>query len=194
MTRMKEVSPEQVNRTSHTPNQTVTLDLNDLETWPVMCDKLRYHLIESTCLDRGKNANIAESESEDGRRFSPDWFAKTLANGEKVERKWMLYSTARKALYCLPCMMFGKQTLTTPGIANSNRGFHDWRHLYTQAYLISKTRRNIVKITDVGENLNFNYLVEKQLMIICKRKFSLRKKNGAIFLKLFVMSCCLRSK
>ena len=26
-------------------------------------------------------------------------------------------------------MMFGKQTLTTPGSVNQNRGFHGWRHL-----------------------------------------------------------------
>ena len=83
----RDTNPEQVNRTSQTPNQTVTLDLNDPETRPVLCDKLISHLKESTCLYRGKNANFAESESEDGRRLSPDWFAKTLANGEKVERK-----------------------------------------------------------------------------------------------------------
>ena len=56
----RDTSPEQVNCTSQTPNQTVTLDLNDPETWPIMCDNLRCQFIESTCLDRGKNANFAE--------------------------------------------------------------------------------------------------------------------------------------
>lgn len=50
----------------------------------------------------------------DGRRFDGKWFYKTLNNGEKVRKPWLLYSTSKNAIRKSP---FSKD------------GFQNWKHL-----------------------------------------------------------------
>uniref|UniRef100_H3A3E0 DUF4371 domain-containing protein n=1 Tax=Latimeria chalumnae TaxID=7897 RepID=H3A3E0_LATCH len=44
-------------------------------------------------------------------------------------RKWLMYSETQRAVFCFPCMLFGKKSPSTPNIANPKRGFSDWKHL-----------------------------------------------------------------
>lgn len=60
-----------------------------------------------------------------GRRFSKFHFSKILANGEKRDRRWMIYSQIKDAVFCFPCRIFGIQTTKF----GSSEGVCDWKHL-----------------------------------------------------------------
>lgn len=42
---------------------------------------------------------------EDGRHFSNTHFTKTL-NGEKQDRRWLIYSASKAAVFCFACKLF----------------------------------------------------------------------------------------
>lgn len=66
------------------------LNLNDPSSSPVIDSQLRTYLIERGPL-QGKDADFSLSENLfDKRRFSVDWFKKSLSNGETVERAWII--------------------------------------------------------------------------------------------------------
>ncbi|XP_063777050.1 uncharacterized protein LOC134926333 [Pseudophryne corroboree] len=109
-------------------NKMLGLKFEDPQTWPNITDKVRCYLVKHGP-EQQKDANFALSANSNGRRFSRDWFFKTLPNGETMERSWLIYSTARRAIFCFPCMLFGKKSPLTPNIANPQRGFSNWRHL-----------------------------------------------------------------
>uniref|UniRef100_H3ACY8 HAT C-terminal dimerisation domain-containing protein n=1 Tax=Latimeria chalumnae TaxID=7897 RepID=H3ACY8_LATCH len=109
-------------------NVSLGLNFNDPHSWPNMTDKLRCCLVEHEP-EQQKDADFTLSTSSDERRFSCDWFIKTLPNGETVEHKWLMYSETRRAVFCFLCMLFRKKSPSTPNIANPKRGFSDWKHL-----------------------------------------------------------------
>lgn len=67
--------------------------------------------------------------SDDGRRFSPYWFKKTLPNNEVIDRNWLIYSKNSKAVFCFPCCLFKSNTIKTASIACTNEGFSDWKNI-----------------------------------------------------------------
>ncbi|XP_050065711.1 zinc finger MYM-type protein 1-like [Aphis gossypii] len=60
------------------------------------------------------------------RKFSPKYFYRVLANNEKVDRIWLVYSPIKDCVFCFCCKMFSNEKchsdLATVGIS-------DWRHL-----------------------------------------------------------------
>ncbi|KAK9694011.1 hypothetical protein QE152_g33817 [Popillia japonica] len=45
--------------------------------------------------------------NDNGGRFSEYHYNKILVNGEKLDRRWMIYSQTKDAIYCFPCRIFG---------------------------------------------------------------------------------------
>lgn len=45
--------------------------------------------------------------NDNGRRFSEYHYNKILVNGEKLHRRWMIYSQTKDAVYWFPCRIFG---------------------------------------------------------------------------------------
>lgn len=101
---------------------------NDPSSWPYINDKNRTLLIEHGP-ERGKNSDFSYSENFEQRKFSADWFFKTLPNGDKIERNWLMYSDVIKCIYCFPCMLFPSQKLIKAFITDPKKGFSDWRKL-----------------------------------------------------------------
>jgi len=67
--------------------------------------------------------------SNDGRRFSPYWFKKTLPNNEVIDRNWLIYSKNRKAVFRFQCCLFKSNTLKTASIACTNECFSDSKNV-----------------------------------------------------------------
>ncbi|KAJ0179288.1 hypothetical protein K1T71_005000 [Dendrolimus kikuchii] len=63
--------------------------------------------------------------NDNGRRFSEYHYNKILVNGEKLHRRWMIYSQTKDAVYCFPCRIFGLQNTKI----GSSEGVCDWKHL-----------------------------------------------------------------
>ena len=47
-----------------------------------------------------------DKEKESSSFLSKKWFYKTLKNGDKVLRLWLLYSNSHSGLYCYCCKLF----------------------------------------------------------------------------------------
>ncbi|CAH2090227.1 unnamed protein product [Euphydryas editha] len=62
------------------------------------------------------------------RYWIKNMFIRKLTNGESLERKWLLYSPAKKSVYFYCCGLFN----TTTGIGynlSSPNGYKDWKHI-----------------------------------------------------------------
>lgn len=51
----------------------------------------------------------------------------------------MLYSESKNAVFCFPCILFGKKNNSAPGFADTNVGFSDWKHLNPHIQLHENT-------------------------------------------------------
>lgn len=63
--------------------------------------------------------------NDDGRKFTDNYYYRNLANGEKIKREWLVYSTSKDSVYCFCCKIFGKSVSSLSAL----NGFSDWQHL-----------------------------------------------------------------
>lgn len=62
------------------------------------------------------------------RYLTKNIFFRKLTNGESLERKWLLYSPAKKSVCCYCCRLFNTITDTGHNLSSSN-GYKDWKHI-----------------------------------------------------------------
>lgn len=62
------------------------------------------------------------------RYLTKNIFTRKLTNGESLERKWLLYSPAKKSVYCYCCRLFNTTTGTGHNLSSPN-GYKDWKHI-----------------------------------------------------------------
>ena len=91
--------------------------LNDVATWPeVINHELRVELVqagpekhqnkEGPFASSHRTVKVGDSTKLKRRNFSENWFYKTLKNGDKILRRWLLYSKKESGLYCFCCKLF----------------------------------------------------------------------------------------
>ena len=71
------------------------------------------------------NYEYRSPTEENGRRFLERYYNRYLANGEKINRVWLLYSPSNDSVFCLCCKLFRtneKMSLVTDG-------FRDWKNI-----------------------------------------------------------------
>lgn len=96
---------------------------NDPGLWPItITDENRTEIVLKGPI-RAKVDLFPVNDS--GRRFSEYHYNKILVNGEKLDRRWMIYSQTKDSVYCFPCRIFGLQNTKI----GSREGLCDWRHL-----------------------------------------------------------------
>jgi len=107
-------------------NNELNIDYNDPGSWPTFTPKFRDLQVERGPYLIDQNTYFPKND-DDGRRFDSKWFYKTLNNGEKVRRQWLIYSTSKNAIFCFPCLLFSKNNIRKNVF--SDDGFQDWKHL-----------------------------------------------------------------
>ena len=63
-----------------------------------------------------------------GRSITSAWFIRRLANGDQVNRSWLLYSPVKEAAYCVCCLLFPTSSSNSQSSFESAYGFSNWRH------------------------------------------------------------------
>jgi len=60
------------------------------------------------------------------RSLTKNMFQWKMHNGKKINRKYLCYSPSRKALFCIPCRLFGDSTskLGTEGLSDWKNAVH----------------------------------------------------------------------
>lgn len=103
--------------------------------------------------------NIAKSDNN--RHFSLSHLKRTLANGDIVDRDWVLYSPSTNSIFCFVCRLFGDAKAHE---AYKTIGFSDWQntqrsfksHENTKQHLLSdltyRTRVNNSRVSTIEAN------------------------------------------
>ncbi|XP_035214127.1 zinc finger MYM-type protein 1-like [Stegodyphus dumicola] len=74
--------------------------------------------------------NIAFPRDEQNKKFSESYFYRTLSNGEKIHRPWLLYSLSLNSVFCAPCKLFCTTDVTEKKERiYGKEGVNDWQQL-----------------------------------------------------------------
>ena len=108
----------------------------DAGLWPMpITDSLRCELISrGTFAIQNKNGPFLVVESErkgaitkgKTRSLTKEWFYRTLDDGEKILRSWMVYSPKWSCIYCFCCRIFNSQEVQSNHNSFINGGFQKW--------------------------------------------------------------------
>lgn len=87
--------------------------------------------------------DVFPKESTRGRHFSSNYYICDLPNGEKQERKWLVYSNELNKVFCFCCKLFKPKSMTT---SLAGEGTSDWHNLPTK---LKEHERNVEHIANV---------------------------------------------
>ena len=90
---------------------------NDVVSWPeIMYHQLRVELVkagpekyqnkEGPFASSHRAIKIGDSTKLERRSVSKEWFYKILKNGDRILRRWLLYSKKESGLHCFCCKLF----------------------------------------------------------------------------------------
>ncbi|XP_038715872.1 zinc finger MYM-type protein 1-like [Tripterygium wilfordii] len=99
------------------------LNIYDPGNWDNINQKFRDLLIEKGPI---RILDIYFGVDHLGRHFSSNHYERVLLNGEKQDRKWLVYSVSKDKVFCFCCKLF-KQDHNTSRMTTD--GFNDWKHL-----------------------------------------------------------------
>ncbi|XP_046492925.1 zinc finger MYM-type protein 1-like [Neodiprion pinetum] len=123
------------------------IDWQDPAKWPNnISDSSRVALVKlgPTKIDR----NTIFPFDTDRRRFTIENCYRTLKNGEKMERSWLIYSETKDSVYCFCCKLFGFRNIPTQ---LQSTGFRSWRHLQDSLNSHEKSKMHVECMTDWKE-------------------------------------------
>lgn len=107
-------------------NERSSFEVSDPCFWPVvLTDYDRTSIVKNGPVRSEMNSYPS---NENGRHFSNAYYTKTLVNGEKQDRRWLLYSKSKDAVYCFACRLFSTKCDNIGALA-SHKGVNDWKHL-----------------------------------------------------------------
>ncbi|KAG5553188.1 hypothetical protein RHGRI_011152 [Rhododendron griersonianum] len=98
-------------------------NIDDPSNWDKIDQKFIDFIVERGPLKRDK-VNFPMDNA--GRRFSCFHYIRRLSNGEKQDRRWLVYSNASDKVFCFCCKLF-KQDENKTMLATS--GLNDWHNL-----------------------------------------------------------------
>lgn len=101
---------------------------NDPAEWIINNSTIDY-LLSQKKIEQNSNADFSVTKmydpiSKQNRSLSEKVFQRKLQNGTVIERKYLCYSQSKKALFCIPCLLFGGKTTKF-----ETDGYNDWRNV-----------------------------------------------------------------
>ncbi|XP_022165596.1 zinc finger MYM-type protein 1-like [Myzus persicae] len=119
-------SPLDVQETQNTLNDRYVYDLNDPGCWPSeITHNIRIEIV-SLGVKRNTHQEFPANNENPPRKFTSYHFYRTMSNGERVDREWLIYSNKKDCVYCFCCKLFLKKNCTS-GL--SLNGINDWKNI-----------------------------------------------------------------
>lgn len=133
-----------------------TLILKD-PFWWVINDNLRDYFAVN-----GFEQNILSDFSKSKKEYNKAvryctkaMFQRVLVNGQKINRRWLIYSEEKASVYCGVCRLFSNDAEATSTFVNT--GFNDWRNSTQRLSEHENSlchKKNAILLTDRGNKLN----------------------------------------
>ncbi|XP_020249354.1 zinc finger MYM-type protein 1-like [Asparagus officinalis] len=105
----------------------------------------------------------SEKKSGRNRSFSSKYYIREFPNGEKHERKWLVYSNELNRVFCFCCKLFKNKPMTTNLAEN---GIDDWHNLPTKLREHESNPEhcaNVVKWVDLQKGLKLKATIDKDI-------------------------------
>lgn len=128
-----------------------------------------------------------------GRKFSKNFYKRTLKNGETVNRSWLIYSEKNNSVYCFCCKLFcvdeNKMKLT-------GTGFNDWQHLsnHLKRHETSSAHlKNYNSLVELKENLRKGITIDatNQKLFEIKQRYWFNVLERMLYIVQFLSRQCL---
>ncbi|XP_060974664.1 uncharacterized protein LOC133039745 [Cannabis sativa] len=100
-------------------------DIDDPGNW----DRIGHINMTNFIVERGPKRVIKDEFTRDafGRNFSSWHYIRELPNGEKQDRKWLIYSVSLDKVFCFCCKLFATKKHLVGFLAEG--GFSDWHNI-----------------------------------------------------------------
>lgn len=102
-------------------------------------------------------------KDENNRRFSTILYTQKLSNGEKHDRRWLVYSKDLDRVYCFCCKLFNSNSSTSQLV---NEGSKDWKNLGRQIKSHEISHKHITSMSnwiDLEIRLQKNKTIDKHI-------------------------------
>lgn len=127
----------------------------DPANW-VVNNELRDY-VSKNGLVQNKDADFSKTKKLYGNRFwcfNINNFNRKLANGEKQNRAWLVYSETKCAVFCGPCRLFHSETQSESSFVKE--GFGDWKNVSSRLKEHENSvshKNNTITLKERGEKL-----------------------------------------
>ena len=109
-----------------------------------------------------KDNDIIFPRGDDIRHFSTIHYTRILSNGEKHDRKWLVYSKDTDQVFCFCCKLFESKRIGQL----CNEGTRDWKNISSKIRNHETTREHIANINtwlDLEMRLSKNKTIDKNI-------------------------------
>ena len=94
-----------------------------------------------------RHDNFQYPKDENNRYFYSSCYQRTLSNGEKHDRRWLVYSKDLDKVYCFCCKLFGSTNVSQL----ANEGTKDWKNLGSKLKSHETNCEHIINMTKLIE-------------------------------------------
>ena len=151
----------------------IPIDIYDPRNW----DALDSKMIDVLAI-KGPNRDLTFKKGPKdkfGRRFLSSCYIRTLSNGEKCNREWLVYAKELDKVFCFCCKLFNKGSRKGKIV---NEGFDDWSHLcnrLTEHEISMEHLKNMATWYELRLRFNQGETIDKSAQKQMERRRSIGK-------------------
>lgn len=138
-------------------------NVSDPGNWEKVDSKLRDFLVEKGPMKR-LPTDYHFPRDHIGRCFSHSSYTREIRNGEKQDRRWLVYSKIKDKIFCFCCKLFITQDKNASQLATI--GYNDWRNVSKMLREHEKSHKHIICMTQWMElevRLQKNQTIDKYM-------------------------------
>ena len=137
----------------------VPTNIYDPGLWKNIDGKFRDLMIEKGLI---RHDNFQYPKDENNRYFYSSCYQRTLSNGKKHDRRWLVYSKDLDKVYCFCCKLFGSTNVSQL----ANEGTKDWKNLGSKLKSHETNHEHIINMTkwiELEKRLTTKQTIDKHI-------------------------------